>query len=1350
MLKFIYTLLVSLLFLTQYTQAIEESNIPSALIEWKDWVLDDIKDIECPIDYQRGEAKCTWYRDISIHQSEKKLDFNMSVTLYKDKTKVTLPSAHLAWVKDVKVNRGKSGEKAIVLDFNSKPLVILDKGTYSISGSIPWSKNLKSLTLPPSVALVNLYKDSEKVSNFLLDSNARLWLDKTSSSDTIKGTLSVSLYRKVIDGHPIKMKTYLHFSVSGKMRSVILDGILLDSFLPTAIQGSLDATITKDNKLKVEVKAGEWEIILDSYTPQNISILQKPKHTFVYDNQEVWSLQKNPYYRTIEIKGVTAIDPSQSNMPQNWRNLPAFLVEDKPFEIKELYKSTEQQQKNEFVLKRQIWLDFDGKGYTLSDNLKAQISEVRRLEATSVLDLASVSINGKATLITTVNDSSKNNNAQKGVELRSEHLDIQAFSRYEGNISMPPVNGWDEKFDSAQMTLNLPVGWKLFASFGSDRETYSWIDKWDLMDIFLVLLLSIGIYQLFGLRWSVLATVFIVLLWHESNAPTLIWLILLALLALLRVLNEGKIKKFMKFLMFVAVGIAILQVLSFTVHEIRTALHPQLEKNFHTNFDSSSYESTVATSRDYINKKRSMSRKENNEEIKMSYAPVKKVNKLESQIMQNRIDPNAIVQTGIAKPKWTWITHNFYWQSAIASEQRLELWLISPMISKVLKILHIIGMFFLLYMFLREFIQSIIPKLKKHTSLFGGAKALSFMLVFLLLSPNTLRADIPSDTLLQELKNKLTTAPTCLPHCVGIESVELDIVDNRLEINMNISAKETVSVPIFGNRNIWMPSTVTIDDKAAELSVDNSANLWIVLSKGSHKIHLSGSILGQEQIILSSVLPLRNIKILSTDASWQVSSDNKSYIEINNLEEQKKKNREKSKIEPMIQVERTLYFGQRWYIDTRVWLTNRIDKPHTLLYSLLPNESILNKEIEEKDGKVLLHLDNNNFQYRWRSSIPITENLELYYPKDSRHLETWQMDISSIWDVSYEGLEPIEQRSAATLMPRFKPWHGDKLKLTMQKTKAVKGKSLSIESSTVNIVQSERFRDVTLTLGLKSSKASQYSINIANIEELKPTIIDGNNHYLKISNGIISIPLQAKSHNVRLSWREEKGNTQKYIFPQINLNQESVNSSVKLTLPYNRWVLWTAGPTMGPAVLLWGVLLAMLLFSLILGKIKGTPLKTRDWLLLGLGVSTTSVYIMLPVVLWIFALRFREQKGSTLMKWHRNLTQIGLVVLTFIALVTIVGAISAGLLGNPDMMIAGNNSYSHNLNWYSDRIIGAMAEPTVISVSIWFYRALMLLWAVWIAFSLIKWLKWSWKVFSQGDMWVKREKKKKEEVKKQV
>jgi len=165
---------------------------------------------------------------------------------------------------------------------------------------------------------------------------------------------------------------------------------------------------------------------------------------------------------------------------------------------------------------------------------------------------------------------------------------------------------------------------------------------------------------------------------------------------------------------------------------------------------------------------------------------------------------------------------------------------------------------------------------------------------------------------------------------------------------------------------------------------------------------------------------------------------------------------------------------------------------------------------------------------------------------------------------------------------------------------------------------------------------------------------------------------------------------------------------------------------------LWGVVLTLFLFAVILGRVQNTPLKVRDWLLLGLGVSTSSVMIMLPIVAWMFLLKYKEQKSESLKGGMRNFVQVLIVLFTVVALATLIGAVSVGLLGNPDMMIQGNNSYGFNLNWYSDRIGETLAQPTVVSVSMWYYRALMLLWAIWISFSLINWLKWAWSVFFFG------------------
>ena len=1335
MLKKISVFLLSMLFFTNTLYSIEESQIPTSLMEWKAWVLDEVKDIDCPIDYKQGTPQCSWFSDLKVTLHEDQLDFNMSVTLYRDQTKVRLPSAHLSWAKDVLVD----GQKASV--FGSVATVMLDKGEHKIVGSIPWRGDLKYLQLPQPIALVELYRDGQKVDSPKVDQNARLWLDQEESSLAKEGSLIVSLYRKVIDGHPVRMQTYLHFRVSGKMRSVVLDGIVLDGFLPTAISSSLGATITKEKKLKVELKAGEWTALIDSYIPQHIESLSRPSYQFGYANEEVWTVASDANYRTIEIAGVTSIDPSQTTLPKEWRVLPTYLVGDKAMEIRELYKSAKQQQKNELKLNRELWLDFDGSGYTVSDNIQAKISQIRRLEATSLLDLASASINHKPTLITTLSKSD-----QKGIELREEKMTIEASSRYEDDISLLPANGWDEEFGSVKAVLNLPAGWRLFASFGSDNQTRAWLESWNLMDIFLVLLLGISIYQLYGLLWSIPATLSLVLLWHEGDAPTVIWLFVLALVALLRVIERGRLRGVLKLLLAVVVSVTILQVLSFSVYEIRTALYPQLEKHYEGigHYDYPYQEKAILADIDNVVSPQQRGREREymsmNSVAPTPYIKKKAVKKEYTQIMQNRIDPNAVVQTGIGKPKWRWQSYEFYWQSGVGSDERLELWLISPMLNKFIKFLNILGMLFLLYLFLHEFTRSMMPKIRKNIFSTNGIKVV-FLATLLLLSPSRVDADMPSDQMLKALKEKLVITPACLPNCASMESMEVSIIGEMMQIDMSLSAGADIAVPLLGDRNIWLPQEVKLEGNTTEpnLRLDRSGGLWIMLSKGIHQIQLRGSIRGRDQITLSSKLPLHNLRERVEGDAWQISSDHKSYIEINNLTQEVKKEREKSKIEPMVEVERTFYFGQRWYVDTEVKLLNQIDQPYRFIYDLLPHESILDKEIEVKEGRVMLHLGSKNRAYKWRSSLPITDKLELKATNRDELLEIWKMDISSIWDMQYKGIDPIGEESGGDLlMPRFQPWQEESLTLLFEKAKAVRGESLTIESSQLRIAQSGHYRDITLLLKLKSSQAGQYTILLGSAKNLKPTQIDGKTHYLKLNNHKVSIPLEAKDQKVKLSWQEEIGVAKRYQFPTIDLQKESSNSKIELSLPNNQWILWTGGPLLGPAVLLWGVLLAVLLFAIILGRVKGSPLKTRDWLLLGVGVSTSSVMIMLPIIIWIFALRFREYKGDDLQGWRRNFTQIAVVILTVVAISTIIGAVSVGLLGNPEMMITGNHSYGNFLNWYSDRISSTIPEPTVISLSIWYYRVLMLLWSIWIAFSLIKWLKWSWGVFSQGDMWAKR------------
>jgi len=58
------------------------------------------------------------------------------------------------------------------------------------------------------------------------------------------------------------------------------------------------------------------------------------------------------------------------------------------------------------------------------------------------------------------------------------------------------------------------------------------------------------------------------------------------------------------------------------------------------------------------------------------------------------------------------------------------------------------------------------------------------------------------------------------------------------------------------------------------------------------------------------------------------------------------------------------------------------------------------------------------------------------------------------------------------------------------------------------------------------------------------------------------------------------------------------------------------------------------------------------------------------------------------------------------------------------MQIVGNGSDSSNLNWYQDRTSPQLPSASVISVPLLAYKALMLAWALWLAYALLKWLQW--------------------------
>ncbi|MCX7217919.1 MAG: hypothetical protein NTY70_02955, partial [Burkholderiales bacterium] len=133
-------------------------------------------------------------------------------------------------------------------------------------------------------------------------------------------------------------------------------------------------------------------------------------------------------------------------------------------------------------------------------------------------------------------------------------------------------------------------------------------------------------------------------------------------------------------------------------------------------------------------------------------------------------------------------------------------------------------------------------------------------------------------------------------------------------------------------------------------------------------------------------------------------------------------------------------------------------------------------------------------------------------------------------------------------------------------------------------------------------------------------------------------------------------------------------------------------------------------------------------------------------IIWCFAFAARAKSGSsantrTSATWLFNWRQLALLLLSLAMLSILFDAVRGGLLGYPDMQVAGNNSSSNNLNWYLDRTGKELQGAWVLSLPIMLYRALMLAWALWLAWSLLAWLKWGWSAYSSDGLWRHKPKK---------
>lgn len=1306
----------------QSALALEPHQIPEPLRPWLDWALEDSPQRRCPLVYDQALAhRCAWPSQLSLELGARAGGFNQR-WLVDAETWLSLPGDRRHWPRNVTLN----GAPVVVLERDGRPIVKAPPGEHEVQGYFAWNAIPDSLRLPEDTALVVVAGAGAPAATPPLIRDGRVWLRSGATSRDQADHLALRVFRKLADGVPVTLTTRLRLQVSGRPREELLGPVLPAGLVPLALDSPLPARLEPDGRLRVQLRTGDWTLEIAARAPGPVETLAPAPAPAPWPAQEVWVFAADNAVRRVTVAGVPALDPAQTELPGEWRALPAYLLESgASLDLVTRQRGDPDPAEPRLALHKSLWLDFDGGGYTFQDRLSGGPAPPR-LEAAPGVELGRVSVNGQDQFVTRLPGA-----AAAGVAIRSRQIELLADGRIDPEaVTDLPAVGWQLTPTEVRATLQLPPGWRLLAVSGADSAGNVWLYRWTLLDLFIVLVTAAAFARLWGWPWGLLALAGLGLTWHEPDAPRLTWLVLLALAALCRVLPPGRLRtvtelgRRLALLGLLAIG------LLFAVQQVRGALYPQLAEPPRTLYLD---QGRVATEPPAV------------DDRALPAAPVPSGSlKLEAERRYispppafSQYTPDIQVQTGPGLPDWGWTRVPLGWSGPVAPDQRLGLYLLPPWATRLLALLGVVLLGLLLG---RAAAPDRRPGPGPAPQTVATAAAAALVVLLAQLPAPAGAAEFPPPELLEQLRERLTRPPDCAPRCASLGVLNLKAGPERLSLRLRLHAQSDTAVPLPVRADRFQPDTLSLDEQTVALFRGGDGLLWARLPAGIHTLSLAGP-LPPDLASLEIPLPLTPGRVGTDLDGWTlegVSGGVATGGQLKLVREQAETARLEAGLMPaFVEVSRELLLGVDWQVRTTVRRLSQADAAVLLRLPLLPGERVTSPGVRVEDGRALVNLPAARAETGWTSSLEPSERLTLEAPTSQPWVEAWRLRAGPLWHVDGSGPPPVARYDdSGQWAPLWRPWPGETLTLTVTRPPGVEGRTVTLDRALLTLRPGERFTAAGLELTLRASRGTEHTVTLPEGAEVTAVSLDGEDLPLRPGQTRIVLPLRPGIQQAVLAWRgPEGGGGLRYQAPAVAPGGELVNATVVIEPPRNRWVLLAGGPPLGPAVLFWGVLLVILAAAWALGRYGGAPLPAWQWFLLGVGLSQGTVWGALLVAGWLLLLAHRPALGARLGDWGFDLLQLALALLTMLALAALFDAIRAGLLGLPEMQVAGNGSHAYELRWYQDRAGDLLPQPWLVAAPLWLYRGLMLAWALWLALALLRWLAWGWGQYASGGLW---------------
>jgi hypothetical protein len=1352
-------------------QPFPEQDLPPALRPWAAWVKDEVPDRACAV--VSGAAVCLWPGRLDLRLGGAGGEFGLDATADRA-LDLPLPGDTQRWPQEVRLD----GRPAVVVARDGGvPTVRIAAGTHRILGRFAWTHLPDSLPVPNRLALVELAVDGQTLREPRRDEAGLVWLRAEGQSAGAVESLRIQAFRRIADGIPLWAETRLSLEVSGKAREIELEGALLPGAIPVAVSGDLPARLDPSGRLRVQVRAGAFGVSVLARLPGRPDSLHPPKTAAPWPPREVWVFAADESLRQVEVSGLPPVDPSRTDLPPEWRQLPAFVVEaGQRLALKEVRRGEPEPPPDRIRLRRELWLDLSGRGFSVRDSFSGSLARTWRLDLVPPGELGRAALDHTEQLIT-ANPSSR----ALGVELRRGALSLEADSRTARAGRLPAV-GWSADVEQLAGSLHLPPGWWLLTATGVDSAPGSWTARWTLLGFFFVLIVALAAGRLFGRGWGIVALLAMVFTYAEPGAPFLVWLSLLGAAALIAVAPTGRLLGAAKVWRGVSLVVLVLVLVPFLRDQLRAAIYPQVgpsesvthslswpiggaarpaapppppaqftapqEEGKAQAVDELRKERTVAPSSEadgvpggvvggMIGSIPDSSNAAERHDVPRTAPPMRqKANRyLSSLNAALEQDPRAVLQTGPGMPSWSWRSYALHWSGPVKSDQTLRLFLVSPGWNRLLTILRLL---FVLLLAGRLFLGGALALAPS-----GSGAVTAAALTLLLVIPASVRAagsDVPDRALLDELKRRLTRSQPCQPHCVVTSNLRLRLTDGSVVFAAEVHAADEGAWAIPGPPTSWAPTAVRVDGQETRaLARLEDGFLYVRLGTGVHRIEVSGPAPRADTLTLQ--FHDRPLRATADAPGWEVSGlradgpPDTSVQLSRRLRAGERAREESGHYAPWLEVTRTLTLGLTWRVRTEVRRVSPTGAPVSLHVPLLPGESPTEADLETEEGVALVSLGRDQTEAGWSSTLPVTDALTVKAAEGQPWSEVWRLECGVVWQCEHDGLVPIAYQHDGVLSPEFRPWPGESLALRFRHPQAAGGQTMTLDSVRVESTPGQRYSDSVLSLSARASREEPLVLTLPKDAEVQEVTVGGLARPGKPDDqGKLRLTVPAGQRAVVVRWREPRGTALFHRVPLVGLGIPAVNVEEVLHVPESRWLLLTRGPAWGPAVLFWGYLVFALLVAFVLGVFADGPLGPGDWLLLALGLTQTSALGGLIVVGVFLALSWRARRPRASALAHDAL-QVLLALWVIVALVLLYDVVRTGLLLWPDMQVAGAGSRNGLLRWYADRVEGSTPVAAALSVPLWVYRGLMLAWALWLAARLMRWTGWAWRSFGTNGLW---------------